>query len=78
MGYAILESYSRILETLAFTVLSRIEDVMSADAQAKGSANIEKTKSIKEETDSKPLVDGTETNTEQQGEADGKKANDEN
>ncbi|KAG6425926.1 hypothetical protein SASPL_110135 [Salvia splendens] len=80
VGYAILESYSRILETLAFTVLSRIEDVMSADAQAKGSANIEKTKSIKEDMESVPktLVDGAETNTEQQGEADGKKANDEN
>lgn len=31
MGQAILESYSRILESLAFTVLSRIEDVLYAD-----------------------------------------------
>lgn len=31
MGHAILESYSRILETLASTVLSRIEDVLDAD-----------------------------------------------
>ncbi|KAL1551534.1 rho guanine nucleotide exchange factor 8-like [Salvia divinorum] len=77
VGYAILESYSRILETLAFTVLSRIEDVMSADAQAKGLASMEKTKSIKEEAD--PISkDATETNAEQQGETDGKKANDEN
>ncbi|XP_021892863.1 rop guanine nucleotide exchange factor 12 isoform X2 [Carica papaya] len=31
VGQAILESYSRILESLAFTVLSRIEDVLHAD-----------------------------------------------
>ncbi|KAG2722919.1 hypothetical protein I3760_02G149200 [Carya illinoinensis] len=31
VGQAILESYSRILESLAFTVLSRIEDVLYAD-----------------------------------------------
>lgn len=31
MGQAVLESYSRILESLAFTVLSRIEDVLHAD-----------------------------------------------
>ena len=32
VGHAILESYSRILETLAYTVLSRIEDVLYADS----------------------------------------------
>ncbi|CAN1239346.1 Rop guanine nucleotide exchange factor 12 [Linum grandiflorum] len=31
VGQAILESYSRILESLAFTVLSRIEDVLYSD-----------------------------------------------
>ncbi|XP_021298633.1 rop guanine nucleotide exchange factor 12 [Herrania umbratica] len=31
VGQAVLESYSRILESLAFTVLSRIEDVLHAD-----------------------------------------------
>ncbi|KAI4331443.1 hypothetical protein MLD38_029630 [Melastoma candidum] len=31
VGQAILESYSRIIESLAFTVLSRIEDVLYAD-----------------------------------------------
>ncbi|KAH9665953.1 Rop guanine nucleotide exchange factor 12 [Citrus sinensis] len=31
IGQAVLESYSRILESLAFTVLSRIEDVLYAD-----------------------------------------------
>lgn len=33
MGQAVLESYSRILESLAFTVLSRIDDVLQADYQ---------------------------------------------
>ncbi|CAK9174596.1 unnamed protein product [Ilex paraguariensis] len=31
VGQAVLESYSRILESLAFTVMSRIEDVLLAD-----------------------------------------------
>ncbi|XP_006646196.1 rop guanine nucleotide exchange factor 9 [Oryza brachyantha] len=35
VGYAILESYSRTLESLAFAVLSRIEDVLYADAVAR-------------------------------------------
>ncbi|GAB2293532.1 Rop guanine nucleotide exchange factor 12 [Dionaea muscipula] len=34
IGHAILESYSRILESLAHTVLSRIEDVLYADTLA--------------------------------------------
>ncbi|XP_010539493.1 PREDICTED: rop guanine nucleotide exchange factor 12-like [Tarenaya hassleriana] len=34
VGQAVLESYSRILESLAYTVLSRIEDVMEADRSA--------------------------------------------
>lgn len=33
VGQAVLESYSRILESLASTVLSRIEDVLHADYQ---------------------------------------------
>ncbi|XP_020207727.1 rop guanine nucleotide exchange factor 12 [Cajanus cajan] len=33
VGQAVLESYSRILESLAFTVLSRIDDVLQADFQ---------------------------------------------
>ena len=32
MGHAILESYSRVLESLANTVMSRIEDVLYADS----------------------------------------------
>ncbi|GAB4850210.1 Rop guanine nucleotide exchange factor 12 [Ancistrocladus abbreviatus] len=34
VGHAVLESYSRILESLAHTVLSRIEDVLYADSLA--------------------------------------------
>ncbi|XP_010521516.1 PREDICTED: rop guanine nucleotide exchange factor 12-like [Tarenaya hassleriana] len=34
VGQAVLESYSRILESLAYTVLSRIEDVLAADRAA--------------------------------------------
>ncbi|KAL9666167.1 hypothetical protein QQ045_000491 [Rhodiola kirilowii] len=34
VGHAILESYSRVIESLAFTVLSRIEDVLYADSAA--------------------------------------------
>ncbi|KAJ8768751.1 hypothetical protein K2173_023655 [Erythroxylum novogranatense] len=33
VGQAILESYSRIIESLAYTILSRIEDVIYADSQ---------------------------------------------
>lgn len=32
MGQSIIEGYSRIIETLAYTVMSRIEDVMYADS----------------------------------------------
>lgn len=91
VGHAVLESYSRILETLAFTVLSRVEDVMNADTQARGSSaekkNSMKERSIsekKEETESetpnsKTLLDfmGWDKD-QQQGETDGKNANDEN
>lgn len=35
VGQALLESYSRILESLAFTVLSRIGDVLYADSVAR-------------------------------------------
>ncbi|OIW03688.1 hypothetical protein TanjilG_30752 [Lupinus angustifolius] len=35
VGQAILESYSRIIESLAYTVMSRIEDVLYADTMTK-------------------------------------------
>ncbi|KAF8746395.1 hypothetical protein HU200_013354 [Digitaria exilis] len=34
VGYSLLESYSRVLESLAYSVMSRIEDVLGADAAA--------------------------------------------
>ncbi|KAJ8560061.1 hypothetical protein K7X08_004119 [Anisodus acutangulus] len=34
VGQAILESYSRIIESRAFTIMSRIDDVLQADAMA--------------------------------------------
>ncbi|CAI0439113.1 unnamed protein product [Linum tenue] len=40
VGQAILESYSRILESLAFTVLSRIEDVLYADHCARNPSQV--------------------------------------
>ncbi|XP_044471291.1 rho guanine nucleotide exchange factor 8-like isoform X2 [Mangifera indica] len=41
VGQAILESYSRVIESLAFTVMSRIEDVLYADLKASGSESNE-------------------------------------
>lgn len=41
VGQAILESYSRVLESLASTVLSRIEDVLYADSVARISPQAE-------------------------------------
>ncbi|KAF2952390.1 hypothetical protein DAI22_01g333100 [Oryza sativa Japonica Group] len=41
VGFAILESYSRVLESLAFNVMSRIEDVLNADDHAREKAKKE-------------------------------------
>ncbi|TKW16901.1 hypothetical protein SEVIR_5G329600v4 [Setaria viridis] len=38
VGFALLESYSRVLESLAFNVMSRIEDVIQADNLAREKA----------------------------------------
>ncbi|KAK4790060.1 hypothetical protein SAY86_017364 [Trapa natans] len=38
VGQAILESYSRVIESLAFTVFSRIEDVLNADTAARSAS----------------------------------------
>lgn len=35
VGYAILESYSRVIESLAFNVMSKIEDVLFADKKTR-------------------------------------------
>lgn len=53
VGLAILESYSRILESLAFVLISRIDDVLYADSLAKGST----TKCPKER---QPMLDAGE------------------
>ncbi|CAI9114142.1 OLC1v1014795C1 [Oldenlandia corymbosa var. corymbosa] len=50
VGQAILESYSRIIESLAFTVMSRIDDVIQADSNAQNApAGLQK-RSLKRET----------------------------
>uniref|UniRef100_A0A0A9GRQ5 PRONE domain-containing protein n=1 Tax=Arundo donax TaxID=35708 RepID=A0A0A9GRQ5_ARUDO len=38
VGFALLESYSRVLESVAFNVMSRIEDVIEADNHAREKA----------------------------------------
>ncbi|RDX64397.1 Rop guanine nucleotide exchange factor 12 [Mucuna pruriens] len=53
VGQAVLESYSRVLESLAFTVLSRIDDVLHADFVAQtppqGGRGISKNSILKSE-----------------------------
>jgi hypothetical protein len=56
VGYAILESYSRTLESLAFAVLSRIEDVLHADAVAR---DPKRAKSRRRTSLESPLLDAT-------------------
>lgn len=53
VGQALLESYSRILESLAFTVMSRIEDVLYADYVAQNPSFAEQKRSLLRET---PMV----------------------
>ena len=66
VGHAILESYSRILETLASTVMSRIEDVLYADYVARNPSHAgQKRNTLKEAP--QVLVsptEGTEKNSE--------------
>lgn len=54
VGYAILESYSRILETMAFTIMSRIEDVLYADSLAQDPST--------EESEWKPRMESSPLN----------------
>ncbi|XP_031277675.1 rop guanine nucleotide exchange factor 12 [Pistacia vera] len=56
VGQAVLESYSRILESLAYTVLSRIEDVLYADYATKNPTEANDTRN--------PLIDNELTGTE--------------
>lgn len=48
MGHAVLESYSRILESLAHKVMSRIEDVMHADNLAQNPSGDPKRNPLKD------------------------------
>ncbi|OIW11884.1 hypothetical protein TanjilG_25797 [Lupinus angustifolius] len=50
VGQAVLESYSRILESLAYTVLSRIEDVLNADYQTQNPSQLGKRGAMKNST----------------------------
>ncbi|AQK69897.1 Rop guanine nucleotide exchange factor 9 [Zea mays] len=51
VGYALLESYSRVLESLAYSVMSRIEDVLSADAAAQNLTATEAARRVLESAD---------------------------
>uniref|UniRef100_A0ACD5ZF47 Uncharacterized protein n=1 Tax=Avena sativa TaxID=4498 RepID=A0ACD5ZF47_AVESA len=48
VGYALLESYSRVLESLAYSVMSRIEEVLEADAAATNLSASEAARRLKE------------------------------
>ncbi|KAM2965702.1 hypothetical protein FF1_026228 [Malus domestica] len=58
VGYAILESYSRVIESLAFKVMSMIEDVLYADSQARKSSS-----NMRLSMDSRDGGDATPTKT---------------
>jgi PRONE (Plant-specific Rop nucleotide exchanger) len=55
MGFAILESYSRVLESLAYTVMSRIEDVLYADNLVKDPSLVEKKRRPPSNEDCEPI-----------------------
>jgi hypothetical protein len=63
VGYAILESYSRTLESLAFAVLSRIEDVLHADAVAR---DPKRTKSRRMTSLESPVLDAAAAEAERE------------
>ncbi|KAL4563937.1 hypothetical protein LXL04_027986 [Taraxacum kok-saghyz] len=60
VGHAVLESYSRVLESLANTVMNRIEDVLYADDLAQDPSN--NTKSTPDQTQGN-MTNGTPTST---------------
>ena len=65
VGHAVLESYSRILESLAFTVLSRIEDVLLADQQTQNPSHSGTKSSISRNPVPKPEKSPTPTPKEE-------------
>ncbi|XP_014510681.1 rho guanine nucleotide exchange factor 8 [Vigna radiata var. radiata] len=62
VGQAILESYSRVIESLAYTVLSRIEDVLYTDSVAKNPSLAVSSRRVS--VDSLPLSGRTSPNSE--------------
>uniref|UniRef100_A0A7N0VKZ1 PRONE domain-containing protein n=1 Tax=Kalanchoe fedtschenkoi TaxID=63787 RepID=A0A7N0VKZ1_KALFE len=62
VGHAILESYSRVMESLAFTVLSRIEDVLYADSVTQD-PSLAETKSKQSSKVSSPLCEDDASNS---------------
>uniref|UniRef100_A0A8R7TGG0 PRONE domain-containing protein n=1 Tax=Triticum urartu TaxID=4572 RepID=A0A8R7TGG0_TRIUA len=62
VGFAILESYSRALESLAFAVLSRIEDVLYADTIARDPRRLKSRRrpSLEDDSTESLAVDATE------------------
>ncbi|WVZ13917.1 hypothetical protein V8G54_011483 [Vigna mungo] len=62
VGQAILESYSRVIESLAYTVLSRIEDVLYTDSVAKNPSLAVSSRRVS--VDSLPISGRTSPNSE--------------
>ncbi|KAK8461958.1 hypothetical protein SEVIR_1G119300v4 [Setaria viridis] len=56
VGYALLESYSRVLESLAYSVMSRIEDVLGADAAAQNLTASEAARRMLETAEAPPAA----------------------
>ncbi|TKY44628.1 Rho guanine nucleotide exchange factor 8 [Spatholobus suberectus] len=61
VGQAILESYSRVIESLAYTVMSRIEDVLYADSVTKNPSLAVSSKRFS--LDSLPVAEQTSPNS---------------
>ncbi|KAK7314458.1 hypothetical protein VNO77_32982 [Canavalia gladiata] len=60
VGQAILESYSRVIESLAYTVMSRIEDVLEADSMTKNPSLAVSSRSVS--SNSSPVAEQTSPN----------------
>jgi hypothetical protein len=70
VGFAILESYSRSLESLAFAVLSRIEDVLYADNVARDPRRSKsKKRSSLDDIPQSFVVDDTEASSARAGDS---------
>uniref|UniRef100_A0ACD5W090 Uncharacterized protein n=1 Tax=Avena sativa TaxID=4498 RepID=A0ACD5W090_AVESA len=67
VGFAILESYSRSLESLAFAVLSRIEDVLYADNLAQDQRRSKSKRSSLEDIPESFVVDDAEAGSARAG-----------